>query len=60
MQLDESGVVLLVTTKSDGDLVAPAAQYESPHQDWLIGKDEGFSAARVLHCHLLSLQNAYI
>lgn len=33
MQLDESGGVLLVTTKSDGDLVAPATQYESPHQD---------------------------
>ena len=60
MQQEEPGVVLLVTTKSDGDLVAPAAKHKAPHQDWLVGEDEGFSASRVLHRHLLSLQHAHI
>lgn len=55
MQKKKSVVVRLVTTKSDGDLIAPAAQYKAPHQDWLVGKDEGFLATGVLHCHLLSL-----
>lgn len=60
MQQEEAGVVLLVATESDGDLVAPAAEHEAPHQDWLIGEDEGFSASCVLHCHLLSLQHGHI
>lgn len=60
MQPDKPGIVPLIAAESNGDLVAPAAQDESPHQDWLIGKDEGVSATRVLHCHLLSLQHAHI
>lgn len=60
MQQDESGVVLLVAAESDGDLVAPAAEHEAPHQDRLVGEDEGFSAARILHGHLLALQHAHI
>ena len=50
----------MVTTESDRDLVAPAAEHEASHQDRLIGKDEGFPATRVLHCHLLPLQHTHI
>ncbi len=60
MQQKEPGVVLLVAAESDGNLVAPAAKYKAPHQDWLIGKNEGLSASRILHCHLLSLQHTHI
>lgn len=60
MQLDGAKLVLLFPAESDGDLVAPAAQHESSYQHRLVGEVEGFSAARVLHRHLLSLQQAYI
>lgn len=59
-QLDKPGIVPLVAAESNGDLVAPATQDESPHQDRLVGEDEGLLAARVLHCHLLSLQHTHI
>lgn len=59
-QPNKAGIVPVVATESDGDLVAPAVQDEAPHQDWLIGEDEGLSAACVLHCHLLSLQHTHI
>lgn len=60
MQIDNPGNVPLIAAEPNGDLVAPAAQDKSPHQHRLIGEDEGLSAARVLHCHLLSLQYAHI
>ena len=60
MQQQKSRVVLLVAPESDGDLVAPAAQDETPHQDRLVGEDEGFPAAGVFHCHLLALQHTHI
>lgn len=60
MQPDKPGIVPLIAAESNCDLVAPATQDESPHQDRLIGKDEGLLATRVLHCHLLSLQHTHI
>lgn len=60
VQLDGAKLVLLVPAESDRDLVAPAAHDESFHQHRLVGKDEGFSSACVLHRHLLSLQQAHI
>lgn len=60
MQCNKAGIVPLIAAESNGDLVAPAAQDEAPHQHWLIGEDEGLLAACVLHCHLLSLQHTHI
>lgn len=55
MQQEECCVVPLLAPKTDGDLVAQAAQHEAPHQDWLIGEEDGLLSACILHCHLLSL-----
>ena len=59
-QQQGAGARLLVTAVTDGDLIAPAAHHQTPHQDGLVGKDGGLPSPHVLHRHHLPLRQAHV